>query len=334
VYYDKFGTYPEDYDGSLDQEPELTAVEGTKLTSTTTASTSLEQERQNSLKAVADKIKSGKFKNIIVLTGAGISVAAGIPDFRTPGTGLYDNLQKYGLPYPTAVFELEYFKTRPEPFYALAKELYPGNFNPTLVHYFIKLLHEKKVLLRNFTQNIDTLERVAGVDGEMLVEAHGSFAEAHCIQCKKAEDIDEVKKAVFASTVPKCKECEGLVKPDIVFFGESLPPRFFAKVAEDFPKCDLLLVIGTSLQVQPFASLIGKVAPSVPRVLINREAVATMDNKFSLLGFSGGNYFNFGQSNNYRDIAFLGDCQEKTLEFADLCGWKADLEKMSKNAKL
>ncbi len=77
------------------------------------------------------------------------------------------------------------------------------------------------------------------------------------------------------------------MKPDIVFFGESLPPRFFQKVAEDFPKCDLLLVIGTSLQVQPFASLIGKVNPTVPRVLINREAVATMDPRLALLGLSG-----------------------------------------------
>jgi len=178
------------------------------------------------------------------------------------------------------------------------------------------------------------LERVAGVDGEMLVEAHGSFAEAHCIQCKKAEDIEEVKKAVFSDVIPKCKECGGLVKPDIVFFGESLPSRFFGKVSEDFPKCDLLLVIGTSLQVQPFASLIGKVGPEVPRVLINREAVATMDNKFAMFGFSGSNYFSFGQSNNYRDIACLGDCQDKTMELADLCGWKADLEKMMKSSKL
>jgi NAD-dependent deacetylase sirtuin 2 len=75
----------------------------------------------------------------------------------------------------------------------LAKELYPGNFKPTAVHYFVKLLEKKGVLLRNFTQNIDTLERVAGVSGDKLVEAHGSFAEAHCIDCKLVETPEEVK---------------------------------------------------------------------------------------------------------------------------------------------
>lgn len=80
------------------------------------------------LNGVAQALKDGKFKNIIVMTGAGISVASGIPDFRTPGTGLYDNLQKYNLPYPTAVFEIDYFRLNPQPFFTLAKELFPGNF--------------------------------------------------------------------------------------------------------------------------------------------------------------------------------------------------------------
>jgi len=81
-----------------------------------------------SLKSIADLISSNKYKNIIVLTGAGVSCNAGIPDFRTPGTGLYDNLAKYNLPYPEAVFDVSFYKNNPDPFIQLASELWPGKY--------------------------------------------------------------------------------------------------------------------------------------------------------------------------------------------------------------
>ncbi len=96
-------------------------------------------------------LKEGKFKRILVLTGAGISVSAGIPDFRTPGSGLYDNLQEYELPYPEAIFEIGYFIRKPEPFYKFAQYLDLSKYNPTLTHYFIKMLQDKGILLNNFT---------------------------------------------------------------------------------------------------------------------------------------------------------------------------------------
>ena len=94
------------------------------------------------LAGVADYIKANSCKNVIVMCGAGISVSAGIPDFRTPGTGLYDNLAKYNLPEPTAVFEINFFKGDPAPFYMLAKELFPGQYKPTPTHNFIRLLND------------------------------------------------------------------------------------------------------------------------------------------------------------------------------------------------
>lgn len=82
------------------------------------------------------------------------------PQFRTPGTGLYDNLQKYNIPNPTAIFDLEYFHKDPKPFFELAKELYPNTkYHPCHAHLFVRLLHEKGLLLRMYTQNIDGLER-------------------------------------------------------------------------------------------------------------------------------------------------------------------------------
>ena len=113
-------------------------------------------------------------QNIVVVMGAGASVSAGIPDFRTPGTGLYDNLEKYNLPRPEAVFDLEFFKDNPAPFYLLAKELFPGKFKPTPTHRFLKLLDEKGLLRRVYTQNIDGLEALAGLEHEKVVQCHGA----------------------------------------------------------------------------------------------------------------------------------------------------------------
>ena len=192
---------------------------------------------------------------------------------------------------------------------------------PTAAHYFARLLHEKGKLLRVFTQNIDTLERIAGVPDDVIVEAHGSFASATCIDCGAKYSLDFVKStclasltltltrcrslahchssilaaAVFSDQIPHCTnaECSGVVKPDIVFFGEGLPDRFHTLRAQDFPQCDLLIVMGTSLAVQPFASLVNHVPDETPRLLLNMEAVgvAVKDDFIArLLGESKGTY--------------------------------------------
>ncbi|ORY53706.1 SIR2-domain-containing protein, partial [Rhizoclosmatium globosum] len=267
------------------------------------------------IEAFAEYIKVNNCKNIVVMTGAGLSTSAGIPDFRTPGTGLYYNLQKFNLPTPESVFEMDYFIRNPKPFFLLAKELYPGNFKPTVGHYFIKVLSEKKMLVRNFTQNIDTLERVAGIDESLLVEAHGSFATASCIGHFNASPLapsDEsfsfsptfsftppywVKKKVFEDEIPRCLDCGGLVKPDITFFGESLPTRL-DDCLSDLDDADAIIVMGSSLQVFPFALLPSLVRNTVPRLLINRELAGDFDEDG---GFSGA------------DATYLGTCDDGCL---------------------
>jgi len=263
---------------------------------------------------IVDYIKAGKAKNIIVMAGAGISTSAGIPDFRTPGTGLYDNLQKYDLPYPTAVFDIGYFTENPKPFFTLAKELYPGSFKPTISHYFVKLLEQKNLLLRHFTQNIDTLEREAKISNDKIVEAHGAFHTGHCVTCRKEYSQEWIKDIVFKDDIPTCQlpKCGGYVKPDIVFFGESLPERFFDCMMSDFPECDLLIIIGTSLTVQPFASLTERVGQECPRLLINME--------------KAGSGFMFGKSGNFRDVALLGDCDSSCRSLAQKLGWEKELD--------
>ncbi|XP_075554410.1 sirtuin 2 isoform X4 [Dermacentor variabilis] len=180
-----------------------------------------------SIDGIVRYIQGGKCKNIIAMIGAGISTAAGIPDFRSPNSGIYSKLGKFNLPSPEAIFEIGYFRRNPAPFYALARQLFPQDLKPTLSHYFLRLLHEKGLLLRLYTQNIDCLERLAGIPAEAIVEAHGTFHSSHCLSCNHEYSLDWLREQIAAEPVPLCLDCGCPVKPDIVFFGERLPDRFF-----------------------------------------------------------------------------------------------------------
>ncbi|XP_053574742.1 NAD-dependent protein deacetylase sirtuin-3 [Bombina bombina] len=260
---------------------------------------------------LSDLILNNHFKNIIVMVGAGISTPSGIPDFRTPGTGLYDNLLEYNIPYPEAIFDIDYFTYNPEPFFSLAQELYPGKYKPNFVHYFVKLLHDKGLLLRCYTQNIDGLERMAGIPPEKLVEAHGTFSSASCHLCYTPFPAAEAQECIKSGRIPRCKICSGFVKPDIVFFGEDLP-QSYNKVSIDFPKADLLIVMGTSLAIEPFASLVNSVCSKVPRLLLNRESVGP-----------------FKRNPLKRtDVALLGDLSDITRKFAHSLNWLTEIEEI------
>ncbi|XP_066557100.1 NAD-dependent protein deacetylase sirtuin-3 isoform X3 [Amia ocellicauda] len=156
-------------------------------------------QKQQTLEDIAKLVQEQECQRIVVMAGAGISTPSGIPDFRSPGSGLYDNLQQYNLPYAEAIFEINYFHHNPKPFFALAKELYPGNYQPNLTHYFIRLLHDKGLLHRLYTQNIDGLERLAGIPPNKLVEAHGTFATATCTVCRMSFPGDALRVEPFAS---------------------------------------------------------------------------------------------------------------------------------------
>lgn len=284
------------YSGAMGNE-ESTPIDESTPPSTLTGRT---------VEAVAEYITSGKVKKVVVMTGAGISTSAGIPDFRSPETGLYANLARLNLPYAEAVFDISYFRQNPEPFYALAHELYPGKYRPTITHAFISLLHHKGILLKCFTQNIDCLEQEAGVPEEKMIAAHGSFAQQSCIECKTPYPSADIKKHVENKTIPHCYDCKGLVKPEIVFFGEQLPAAFFE--ARDLPaEADLAIVMGTSLTVQPFASLPGFTREETPRLLINKERVGNLGTRAD-------------------DVLLLEDCDTGVKKLAKACGWLEELE--------
>ncbi|CAG9539951.1 unnamed protein product [Cercopithifilaria johnstoni] len=223
---------------------------------------------------------------ILVLTGAGVSVSCGIPDFRSKN-GIYARLHiEYpDLPDPTAMFDINYFSKNPKPFFEFARELFPGRYEASMCHYFIKALEDNGKLLRNYTQNIDTLEQVAGI--KRIVQCHGSFATATCQNCGLKVDSEAIREDIDFGRVAMCRMCsqpEGVMKPDIVFFGEDLSDDFHEKMAEDRERVDLVVVIGSSLKVQPVALLPYNVSPEVPQILINRESLPHYASDIELLG--------------------------------------------------
>ncbi|EGC28992.1 hypothetical protein DICPUDRAFT_84948, partial [Dictyostelium purpureum] len=242
-------------------------------------------------------------KNIVIITGAGVSVSCGIPDFRSKG-GVYETIEKkYSLPQPESLFDIHYLKSNPRAFFEFAKEIWPGSHRPSPTHHFIKKLEVEGKLLRNYTQNIDTLEHVAGIDQEHLVNCHGSFKSATCITCNYNVPADDIREYIMKMEIPYCKKCSdgsSFMKPDIVFFGESLPDRFDQCVVQDIKKVDLLVVMGSSLQVQPVALLPDILDKNVPQILVNREIVA--------------------QPHEF-DYVYLGDCDSFVNELSAKLNW-------------
>ncbi|PCH40120.1 NAD-dependent deacetylase sirtuin-2 [Wolfiporia cocos MD-104 SS10] len=264
------------------------------------------------LPSVAKYMKSPECRKVFVMLGAGASTSAGIPDFRSPEIGMsaccltQSNLARFDLTHPEAIFEINFFRQNPKPFYALARELLPGRFRPTPTHSFVKLLHDHSLLHTCFTQNIDTLERRAGVPDHKIVEAHGSFANQRCVECRAEYDAVKMRECLKTGTIANCNQCGGLVKPDITFFGESLPEPFHRAVPF-LRGADILFVIGTSLQVQPFASLPSLVPEHCPRVLINLEDVG-----------------DFGSRSD--DVIILDKCDNVVRALAKELGWEEEFD--------
>lgn len=148
---------------------------------------------------------------------------------------------------------------------------------------FIKFLENEKKLLRNYTQNIDTLERLCKI--ERIVECHGSFGSATCLQCEQKYTCDDIRDAIYDQKVAHCQKCgDGLIKPDIVFFGENLPDHFHIQMAEDRDVADLVVVIGSSLQVQPVSLIPYNIDEDVPQILINKEDLPSYTADIKLIG--------------------------------------------------
>ncbi|KAI1004511.1 NAD-dependent protein deacetylase hst1 [Podosphaera aphanis] len=148
-----------------------------------------------------------KSQNIIVLTGAGISTSLGIPDFRSKDIGLYSKLEHLGLQDPQEVFDINIFREDPSIFYSIAGDILPTTDRFTPTHAFIHLLQQKGKLLTNYSQNIDNIEAIAGILPEKLIQCHGSFATASCVDCKYQIPGEAIFDDIKAGRIPHCESC-------------------------------------------------------------------------------------------------------------------------------
>ncbi len=184
--------------------------------------------------------------NIVALTGAGVSTDSGIKDFRSK-----DGLSSTSNIPMEILLSSNYFYSHTEEFYEFYKEIFDcSNIEPNITHLYLKKLEDKNKLKAVITQNIDGLHSKAG--SKKVLELHGTTFSNHCIKCHKKYNSDIVFKS---KGVPKCS-CGGIIKPDVVLYGESLPVDALDGSVRVLEEADTLLVLGTSLVVYPAAGLI------------------------------------------------------------------------------
>jgi NAD-dependent deacetylase len=207
-----------------------------------------EMASEKELERAAEMLAASQ--HAVVLTGAGHSTRSGIPDFRSPGSGLWERVD------PMEVASMDGFRRNPKAFYdwirPLVKQMMEAQPNPA--HYALAELEDLGVLKAVITQNIDELHHRAG--SKHVLELHGSVRTATCTRCGEQLPTAEMWPAFVASgQLPHCPHCSGLLKPDVVLFGEVLPVHVMEEALQESERCDVMLVAGSSLEVYPAADL-------------------------------------------------------------------------------
>lgn len=190
-------------------------------------------------------LKNSKY--CVVFTGAGVSTLAGIRDFRGKN-GLYktEDAEK--------IFDIDYFRRDPSFYYKSAKNFIYNldEKEPAIVHTELARLEKLGIVKAVITQNIDLLHQKAG--SKKVIEVHGSPSFHRCLKCGKTFGFKKIAETVQGGGVPKCDKCGGIIKPDITFFGEALPYLAVEEAIKESSKADLMVVLGSTLVVQPAAS--------------------------------------------------------------------------------
>jgi NAD-dependent deacetylase len=207
----------------------------------------------------------------VVLTGAGVSVPSGIPDFRSPGTGLWEKVN------PMEVAHIDAFRRDPDRFWSFYSDRFAGlvEKRPNPAHETIAELERRGLVRGVITQNIDRLHREAG--SRRVVEVHGSIDHCVCPECGGRVPLDEVLRILEESPTPECAACIAALKPDVVLFGELLPQAAMAEAHALATEADLMICVGSSLEVFPVASLPGLTLEGGGRVVLVTQGPTPYD---------------------------------------------------------
>jgi NAD-dependent deacetylase len=199
----------------------------------------------------------------VVLTGAGVSVPSGIPDFRTPGKGIWEKVN------PMEVAHIDAFRTNPDRFWQFYSDRFASlvDKRPNPAHEAIAELERRGHVRGVITQNVDRLHRMAG--SERVIEVHGSIENCVCLECGGRVGLERVVEIISAHPgAPECAACIQPLKPDVVLFGEMLPVEALSEAHALAAEADLMLCVGSSLEVFPVASLPGVTLEAGGRVAI------------------------------------------------------------------
>jgi NAD-dependent deacetylase len=208
----------------------------------------------------------------VVLTGAGVSVPSGIPDFRTPGKGLWEKVD------PMEVAHIDAFRRDPDRFWSFYSDRFVTlvDKRPNAAHEAIAELERRGLVRAVITQNIDRLHRRAG--SSRVVEVHGSIDNCVCPECGGRVPLDDVLGQLHGGvTTPECAACIAALKPDVVLFGELLPAAALAEAHTLAQEADLMLCVGSSLEVFPVAALPGVALESGGRVVLVTQGPTPYD---------------------------------------------------------
>jgi NAD-dependent deacetylase len=202
---------------------------------------------ENEIARAAELIQGAR--HLIAFTGAGHSTASGIPDFRSPGSGLWENAN------PMLVASIWSFRLNPQTFFDWIRPMAETllNAKPNPAHHALAQLEEMGILQTIITQNIDNLHQRAG--SRRVLELHGHMREATCIRCYAKVPVDPiVERFILNGKVPRC-QCGGVLKPDVILFGEQLPIQVLNQAMAEARRADLILIAGSSLEVTPAADI-------------------------------------------------------------------------------
>lgn len=210
-----------------------------------------------------------KSRCAVALTGAGVSTGSGIPDFRGAG-GLYSRVSPQ-------TFEIEFFLSSPADYYKIAIEhIHPlADKDPNPTHYMLARLEERDLLKALITQNIDGLHGKAG--SKNVIEFHGDVVHFFCVECEKAFDRPFVDQKIRLEAVPRCNQCGALIRPGIVFFGDPIPLEALYAARKYTLEADLFVTLGSSLEVNPAASLAYEAQRSGARLIIVNRGPTRLD---------------------------------------------------------